>query len=120
MNQLKKTRMKRRITTRRKSLAEALMRMPDVGVDEDFARGHGDEPLKLLDPVALLASARGVDLLGSEVQLVRGQVGTVVEVSGDEVVVVEFSGLDGMAYALASVSCTILLRLRHEGPTVGI
>ena len=120
MEPVKKTRLKRRITTRPKSLAEALMRMPDVGVDEDFARRYEDEPLNLLDPVALLANVWGVDLLDSEVQLVRGQVGTVIEARDTEVVVVEFAGLDGVAYALASVRCTRLLRLRHERPTVGI
>ena len=120
MKQVKKRPEKQSRAPSRKTLAEVLMDMPDVGVDEDFARGHEDDPLKLLDPVALLASVRGVDLLGSEVQLVRGQVGTVIDISGDVVVVVEFAGLDGVAYAQAFVPCTTLLRLRHEGPAVGI
>ena len=47
--------------------------------------------------------------------LVRGQVGTVVEVWAPGVYEVEFSDDDGRTYALASLKAEQLMRL-HHGP----
>ena len=63
--------------------------------------------LNLLDVVALLED---IPSLG----LTRGQVGTIVEVLGDNMFEVEFSGNDGVCYALASVPETALIGLRME------
>ncbi len=62
---------------------------------------------KLLDVVALLEDlpARG---------LVRGQMGTVVEVLGPEVFEVEFSGNDGRTYASLALESKQFLLLQHE------
>jgi hypothetical protein len=46
--------------------------------------------------------------------LVRGQVGTVVEVWAPGVYEVEFSDDDGRTYALASLKAKQLMRLHHE------
>jgi hypothetical protein len=46
--------------------------------------------------------------------LVRGQVGTVVEVWAPGVYEVEFSDDDGRTYALASLKAEQLMRLHHE------
>lgn len=51
-----------------------------------------------------------------EVSLSRGQVGTVIEARDQDVVIVEFGGMDGVAYALASIASTHLLRLHHDKP----
>ena len=63
-------------------------------------------PLSNLDVVALLA-----DL--PEAGLMRGQVGTVVDVVGSEKVLVEFSDDDGRAYAVASCPIADLLMLHY-------
>jgi hypothetical protein len=62
---------------------------------------------KLFDVVALLEDlpARG---------LVRGQVGTVVELLAPGVFEVEFSGDDGRAYANLALRSDQLLVLRHN------
>ena len=75
-------------------------------------------PLNLLDTVALVVDARGRSMDDQEVCLLRGQVGTVIEARDAEVVIVEFAGIDGVAYALASVACSNLLRLHHEKAVV--
>jgi hypothetical protein len=49
-----------------------------------------------------------------EVGLVRGQVGTVVEVLGPEVLEVEFSDDNGRTYASLALKSHDLLRLHHE------
>jgi len=72
--------------------------------------------LNLLDTVALLDDVRTWSMNDQEVSLLRGQVGTVVETNDAEVVIVEFAGTDGIAYALASVACTSLIRLHHDKP----
>jgi len=46
--------------------------------------------------------------------LVRGQVGTVVEVWAPGVYEVEFSDDDGRTYALVSLKAEQLMRLHHE------
>lgn len=61
----------------------------------------------LLEVVALLA-----DL--PEAGLAEGQVGTVVEMLDDRTVLVEFSGDDGIAFAIEPVPVTQLLVLRYE------
>lgn len=63
--------------------------------------------LKLLSVVALM---RDVPAAG----LVRGQVGTVVEVLGPEVLEVEFSDDNGRTYASLALRSSDLLRLHHE------
>ena len=49
-----------------------------------------------------------------EAGLVRGQVGTVVEVLGPEVFEVEFSDDSGRTYASLALKSNDLLRLHHE------
>ena len=66
--------------------------------------------MKLLDVVALTE-----DL--PERGLTKGQVGTIVEQLAPEVFEVEFSGIDGKAYATAAVSANRLIRLLHEPAT---
>ena len=66
--------------------------------------------MKLLDIVALTE-----DL--PEKGLTKGQVGTIVEKLAPEVFEVEFSGLDGKAYATAAVSTRRLIRLLHQPAT---
>jgi Domain of unknown function (DUF4926) len=63
--------------------------------------------LELLSVVALMR-----DL--PEAGLVRGQVGTIVEVLGPEVFEVEFSDDNGRTYASLALSSNDLLRLYHE------
>lgn len=63
--------------------------------------------LELLSVVALMR-----DL--PEAGLVRGQVGTVVEVLGPEVFEVEFSDDSGRTYASIALRPNELLRLHHE------
>jgi hypothetical protein len=72
--------------------------------------------LNLLDTIALLIDVTAWSMDDREVGLLRGQVGTVIESRDANVVIVEFAGIDGVAYAIASVACTNLLRLRHEPP----
>lgn len=75
--------------------------------------------MNLLDNVALLVDVKGWSMTGHEVGLLRGQVGTVIEARDADVVLVEFAGLDGVAYALATIACQNLLRLHHDKPVVG-
>lgn len=63
--------------------------------------------LELLSVVALM---RGMPEAG----LVRGQVGTVVDVLGPEVFEVEFSDDTGRTYASLALKAHDLLRLHHE------
>jgi hypothetical protein len=63
--------------------------------------------LELLSVVALMR-----DML--EAGLVRGQVGTVVEVLSPEVFEVEFSDDSGRTYASLALKAHDLLRLLHE------
>jgi post-segregation antitoxin (ccd killing protein) len=75
--------------------------------------------LNLLDTVALLVDVKGWSLAGQEVDLFRGQVGTVIEAIDADVVLVEFAGVDGVAYALATIACQKLIRLHHDWPDAG-
>ena len=59
------------------------------------------EPMKLLEPVALLT-----DL--PEYSLVRGQVGMVVEVLAPDVFLVEFSDDEGKVYGLLPLEAKVL------------
>ena len=63
--------------------------------------------MKLLDVVALLE-----DL--PELNLVRGQVGTIVEEYDRDVFEVEFSDTDGRAYAIETLNSSQLLALHHQ------
>ena len=63
--------------------------------------------IEMLSVVALLQ-----DL--PEHDLVRGQVGTVVEVLAPDAYEVEFCDDDGRTYAMASLKADQLLRLHHE------
>lgn len=63
--------------------------------------------LELLSVVALMRDM-------PEAGLVRGQVGTVVEVLGAEVFEVEFSDDSGRTYASLALRSNDLLRLHHE------
>lgn len=74
--------------------------------------------MKLLDTVALQVDVEGWSMEKQEVALLRGQVGTVIEARDEDVVIVEFAGVDGVAYALASIACRNLLRLHHDKPAV--
>jgi Domain of unknown function (DUF4926) len=62
--------------------------------------------LSVLDVVALL-----IDLPAAG--LARGQVGTVVEISGRDAALVEFSGDDGRAYAIERCPTADLLVLHY-------
>jgi Domain of unknown function (DUF4926) len=64
--------------------------------------------IELLAEVALLRDLPDRDL-------VRGQVGTVVETLSGDVVEVEFSDNEGRTYATAAVPAKDLVRL-HHGP----
>ena len=66
---------------------------------------------KLLDVVALLNDRPDQELL-------RGQVGTVVEDLGKDIFEVEFSDNNGRTYATVPVSAGELLVLRHESVAV--
>jgi len=72
--------------------------------------------LNLLDTVALLDDAEGWSMGDQNVRLSRGQLGTVIEAKDQDVVIVEFAGVDGVAYALASIASSSLLRLHHGKP----
>lgn len=65
------------------------------------------EPVKLLDVVALTDDV-------SEHGLLRGQVGTVVELLDERTVEVEFADDDGRTYALASIPTGRLLVLHYQ------
>ena len=62
--------------------------------------------LSVLDVVALLADLPAAGLL-------RGQVGTVVEISGKDAALVEFGGDDGRAYAIECCPAADLLVLHY-------
>lgn len=74
--------------------------------------------MNLLETIALLVDVKGRSMAGQEVGLLRGQVGTVIEARDADVVFVEFAGIDGVAYALATIACPDLLRLHHDKPVV--
>ena len=63
--------------------------------------------LELLSVVALMRDV-------PETGVVRGQVGTIVEVLGPEVFEVEFSDDNGRTYASLALKAGDLLRLHHE------
>ena len=65
------------------------------------------DQIELLSVVALL-----VDL--PQQRLVRGQVGTVVEVHAPDVFEVEFSDEQGRAYAILPLRADQLMKLRYE------
>ena len=62
--------------------------------------------IKLLDVVALLENL-------PELNLYRGQVGTIVEVYEPGVFEVEFSDLNGRAYAIETLTANQLMVLHH-------
>jgi hypothetical protein len=63
--------------------------------------------MKLLDVVALLQ-----DL--PELGLIRGQVGTIVELYEPDVFEVEFIDSTGRTYALETLSASLLMILHHQ------
>jgi hypothetical protein len=63
--------------------------------------------MKLLDSVALLEDC-------PELNLHRGQVGTIVEVYEPNVFEIEFSDINGRAYAIETLEEHQLMLLRHE------
>lgn len=65
------------------------------------------EDIRLLDVVALTEDV-------PETGLVRGQVGTVVEILAEGNYDVEFSGDDGRAYALLPLASRQLIVLRYQ------
>ena len=66
--------------------------------------------MRLLDVVATLE-----DL--PEVQLAKGQVGTIVDELNEDFVLVEFADLGGVAYAIEPIPVGKLIELRHA-PTM--
>ncbi len=69
--------------------------------------------MKLLDVVALLQ-----DL--PELDLIRGQVGTIVEVYEPGVFEVEFCDGDGRAYAIETLFADVLMVLHHQSKELAI
>ncbi|WP_310428903.1 DUF4926 domain-containing protein [Chamaesiphon sp. VAR_48_metabat_135_sub] len=69
--------------------------------------------MKLLNVVALLQ-----DL--PELGLIRGQVGTIVEVYEPGVFEVEFCDGDGRAYAIETLSADVLMVLHHQSKELAI
>ncbi|MCA9025716.1 MAG: DUF4926 domain-containing protein [Planctomycetaceae bacterium] len=65
------------------------------------------EPIALLDVVALTEDV-------PEKGLVRGQVGTIVEVYEPDVYEVEFADNDGHTYAMTSLTAEQLMVLHHR------
>ena len=65
------------------------------------------------DTVALLVNAEGYSMSDQDICLTRGLVGTVIEAMNSDVVIVEFAGIDGVAYAIGSIACGNLLPLHH-------
>lgn len=65
------------------------------------------EPIELLDVVALLDDLPAAGLKA-------GQVGTIVELLDEAHALVEFSGDDGVAFAIEPVAKSQLLMLRYE------
>lgn len=68
--------------------------------------------MELLDVVASLR-------VFPEQRVARGQVGTVVEVLDTDHVLVEFSALNGVAFALAPMPVTQLMELKHSPVFLG-
>jgi Domain of unknown function (DUF4926) len=66
-----------------------------------------NSPLKLLDVVALVENL-------PDLGLYRGQVGTIVEVYEPEVFEIEFSDLQGHAYALETLRSSQIMLLHHQ------
>lgn len=64
--------------------------------------------------VALLSSVGGLTSDDREVTLPRGQVGVVIEARDVKVVIVEFRDMEGIAFAVASVTTHDLLPLLHS------
>lgn len=62
--------------------------------------------MKLLDVVAMLQDF-------PEQEVVKGQVGTIVEELDGDNVLVEFSDLNGVAYAISPIPVKMLIELRH-------
>ena len=69
--------------------------------------------MKLLNVVALLQ-----DL--PELDLIRGQVGTIVEKYEPGVFEVEFCDGDGRAYAIETLSADVLMVLHHQSKELAI
>jgi hypothetical protein len=63
--------------------------------------------LELLSVVAVLQ-----DL--PDHNLVRGQVGTIVEILSPSAVLVDFSDLEGHTYAIEALDSNLLIRLHHQ------
>jgi hypothetical protein len=63
-----------------------------------------------LEPLSVVVLLRDLPEQG----LVRGQVGTVVELLSPTVAEVEFSDDEGRTYAMASLSADELIRLHHR------
>lgn len=78
--------------------------MPPTGV---MFRGLMETAMKKLDVVALLDEL-------PENHLSRGQVGTIVEEWTEGIYEVEFSDLDGRAYAFAAIPASKLMPLCFE------
>lgn len=72
--------------------------------------------MKLLDTVALLVEATGWSMDDKDVCFSCGQVGTVIEDADTDYALVEFADEDGVAYGMASVARSNLLRLHHDRP----
>ena len=68
--------------------------------------------MKLLDVVAVLETV-------PEARITRGQVGTVIEELDDDVVLVEFADLDGVAYAITPLPTCKLMELHHRPALAG-
>lgn len=64
-------------------------------------------PIQELDVVALLSDIPAENLL-------RGQVGTIVDLAGNRLALVEFSTDDGAASAIVAISEELLLPLVYE------
>ncbi|MFA7293325.1 MAG: DUF4926 domain-containing protein [Rhodocyclaceae bacterium] len=62
--------------------------------------------MKLLDVVATLEDVPAA-------HLTKGQVGTIVDELGGDVVLVEFADLGGVAYAIEPIHVRQLIELRH-------
>jgi hypothetical protein len=63
--------------------------------------------LELLSVVAVLQDLPGHNL-------VRGQVGTIVEILSPSAVLVDFSDLEGRTYAIEALDSNLLIRLHHQ------
>lgn len=72
-----------------------------------------EKPIKLLDVVALTENL-------PEHKVVRGQVGTVVEILDSGVFIVEFSDNNGEAYAILTLKADQLMVLRYEPAKVSV